>query len=82
MVELYELQTEMKQLRLEKDQMTAVLSEKSRESSSLKSEVHKLMGFISAEKSAIAKLQQDNNMLMAQQVCLNFLKRYVFKILL
>ena len=68
MVEVHELETKIKQLKLEKDQMVSVLSEKSREESNLKTEVHRLMGIISAEKSALAKLQQDNNALISQKV--------------
>ena len=40
--------------------MIAILDEKTREASSLKSEVHRLMNVVSAGKAAIAKLQQDS----------------------
>ena len=37
-----------------------VLNDKTRECSQLKSEVHKLMSVVSAEKTALTKLQEDN----------------------
>ncbi|CAH1793242.1 unnamed protein product [Owenia fusiformis] len=60
LVDVHKLQSQVRTLQTEKEQIMAILSEKTREASTLKSEVHRLMSVISAEKSAIAKLQQDN----------------------
>ena len=43
-----------------------VLNDKTRECSQLKSEVHKLMSVVSAEKSALTKLQEDNAQLRTE----------------
>ncbi|XP_064623324.1 thyroid receptor-interacting protein 11-like isoform X2 [Lineus longissimus] len=63
LLEIHKLQEQVKGQNGEKEQMMSVLSEKSRECSSLKSEVHRLMNVISAEKAALEKLQQDCNKL-------------------
>ena len=55
-----DLENEVKALKLEKEQIMAIMTEKSRESSNLKSEVHRLMNVIAAEKGALEKLQLDN----------------------
>ena len=44
-----------------------VLNDKTRECSQLKGDVHKLMSVVSAEKSALSKLQHDNQQLRTQQ---------------
>ncbi|XP_061173845.1 thyroid receptor-interacting protein 11-like isoform X1 [Saccostrea echinata] len=61
LVDVHRLENEVKQLKLEKEQILAVMNEKSRETSSLKSEVHRLTNVVSAEKVALAKLQKDNH---------------------
>lgn len=48
----------IKSLEGEKERLLTVLNEKSRECSSLKAEVHRLFGVVSAEKQAFSKLQQ------------------------
>ncbi len=60
LLDLHQLRTEVRKLKAEKDQIMSVLNEKSRECSSLKGEVHRLMNVVSAEKTALTKLQQDN----------------------
>ncbi|KAK6181040.1 hypothetical protein SNE40_008983 [Patella caerulea] len=55
------LENEVKKLVTEKEQILAIMNEKSRESSSLKAEVHRLMNIVSAEKTALNKLQKDNH---------------------
>ena len=64
LVEMHKLESELRGLRMEREQIMNVLNEKSRECSSLKGEVHRLMNVISAEKAALSKLQQDNNELI------------------
>ncbi|XP_062621863.1 thyroid receptor-interacting protein 11-like isoform X2 [Saccostrea cucullata] len=61
LVDVHRLENEVKQLKLEKEQILAVMNEKSRETSNLKSEVHRLTNIVSAEKVALAKLQKDNH---------------------
>ncbi|PVD26223.1 hypothetical protein C0Q70_13893 [Pomacea canaliculata] len=65
---VHKLESEVKALKLEKEQMMAVLNEKSREASSLKAEVMRLMNVISAEKSVIEKLKRDNQELSVSRV--------------
>ncbi|XP_048733760.1 thyroid receptor-interacting protein 11-like isoform X4 [Ostrea edulis] len=60
LVDVHRLENEVKQLKLEREQILAVMNEKSREASNLKSEVHRLTNIIAAEKVAINKLQKDN----------------------
>lgn len=60
LVDVHKLENEVKQLKLEKEQILAVMNEKSRETSNLKSEVHRLTNIIAAEKVALNKLQKDN----------------------
>lgn len=56
---VHQLETEVQVLRAEKEHMMSILNEKTREASSLKGEVHRLMSAVSAGKAALAKLQQD-----------------------
>ncbi|VDH89781.1 Hypothetical predicted protein [Mytilus galloprovincialis] len=58
-VDIHRLENEVRSLKLEREQIMAVMNEKSREASSLKSEVHRLMNVVAASKSAIDKLQKD-----------------------
>ncbi|KAL3873668.1 hypothetical protein ACJMK2_036761 [Sinanodonta woodiana] len=60
LVEKHKLEEEIKALKLEKEQMMSIMNEKSRECSNLRTEVHRLMNVVTAEKLAIEKLQQDN----------------------
>ncbi|KAL5009215.1 hypothetical protein ScPMuIL_014796 [Solemya velum] len=59
-VEINRLENELRNLKLEKEQIMSVMNEKSRECSNLRGEVHQLMNVVSAEKAAISKLQKDN----------------------
>ncbi|XP_067680308.1 thyroid receptor-interacting protein 11-like isoform X2 [Haliotis asinina] len=67
LVSVHKLENEVKALKMEREQIMAVMTEKSRESSSLKAEVHRLMSVVSAEKSALDKLQEDNNQLQNRE---------------
>ncbi|XP_063426275.1 thyroid receptor-interacting protein 11-like isoform X5 [Mytilus trossulus] len=58
-VDIHRLENEVRSLKMEREQIMAVMNEKSREASSLKSEVHRLMNVVAASKSAIDKLQKD-----------------------
>ncbi|KAK3591801.1 hypothetical protein CHS0354_007654 [Potamilus streckersoni] len=60
LVEKHKLEEEIKALKLEKEQIMSIMNEKSRECSNLRTEVHRLMNVVTAEKLAIEKLQQDN----------------------
>ena len=60
LVDVHKLENEVKQLKLEKEQILAVMNEKSRDTSNLRSEVHRLTNVIAAEKVALNKLQKDN----------------------
>ncbi|KAK3801018.1 hypothetical protein RRG08_001262 [Elysia crispata] len=66
-VSAHKLEAEVRALRSEKEQMVAVMTEKSRENSSLKSEVHRLMEVAAAGNSAIAKLQEEYQGLQQQK---------------
>ncbi|CAG5128391.1 unnamed protein product, partial [Candidula unifasciata] len=59
-VTVHKMESELRSLRGEKEQMVAMVTEKSRENSSLKSEMHRLMDVLSARQTAIEKLQEDN----------------------
>ncbi|XP_046578475.1 thyroid receptor-interacting protein 11-like [Haliotis rubra] len=67
LVSVHKLENEVKALKMEREQIMAVMTEKSRESSSLKAEVHRLMSVVSAERSALNKLQEDNNQLQNRE---------------
>lgn len=60
LADFHQLESEVHVLRTEKEHMMLILSEKTREASSLKGEVHHLMNVVSAGKAALAKLQQDS----------------------
>lgn len=64
---VHQLETEVQVLRAEKEHMMSVLNEKTREASSLKGEVHRLMSVVSAGKAALAKLQQDTQDMVRNQ---------------
>ncbi|KAH9519644.1 hypothetical protein Btru_003234 [Bulinus truncatus] len=65
--EVHRLEAELRDLRSEREQLMAVVSEKSRESSSLKLETHRLMTALSASQVALSKLQEDNRELHQRQ---------------
>ncbi|KAK2190446.1 hypothetical protein NP493_81g01000 [Ridgeia piscesae] len=61
LVEIHELGAEVTNLRREKEQMMSVLNEKTRDCSSLRAEVHRLMGVVSSQKASLSQMQTDNN---------------------
>lgn len=63
LLELHQLSNDVKNLKLEKEQMISVMEEKMRECSQLKAEVHRLMTIISEERNAIDRLQMQNQQL-------------------
>ncbi|CAL1534031.1 unnamed protein product [Lymnaea stagnalis] len=63
----HKLEADLRNLRAEKEQIMAVVTEKSRENSNLKSENHRLMGEVAAGLAALAKLQGDNRQLEQRQ---------------
>lgn len=67
LVDVHKLENEVRALKTEREQILAVMNEKSRESSKLKTEVHRLMNIVSAEKTALDKLTQDNNHLVRKR---------------
>ena len=67
LVSIHHLQTQIKSLQVEKEQILSILNEKSRENSNLKSENHKLMNVVSQQKGALSKLQEDNRELSTSQ---------------
>ena len=60
LLEVHKLESEVRGLRTEKEQIMAVLQEKTREASNLKTEVHRLMNVVTQSKAALAKMQDDN----------------------
>ncbi|CAI9730427.1 receptor-interacting 11-like isoform X2 [Octopus vulgaris] len=67
LLELHQLSNDVKDLKLEKEQMISVMDEKTRECSSLKAEVHRLMAIVSEERNAIDHLQLENQQLLQSQ---------------
>ncbi|GAB1607450.1 thyroid receptor-interacting protein 11-like isoform X3 [Argonauta hians] len=67
LLELHQLSNNVKDLKLEKEQMISVMDEKTRECSSLKAEVHRLMTIVSEERNAIDHLQVENQQLLQSQ---------------
>ncbi|XP_068110686.1 thyroid receptor-interacting protein 11 isoform X2 [Hyperolius riggenbachi] len=61
------LQQQLQAYAMEREQVLAVLSEKTRENSQLRTEYHKLMDMISAKESALLKLQEENKRLSHTQ---------------
>lgn len=57
------LQQQMQAYAVEREQVLAVLNEKARENSQLRSEYHRIMEIIAAKESALLKLQQENQRL-------------------
>ncbi|XP_055878159.1 thyroid receptor-interacting protein 11-like isoform X2 [Biomphalaria glabrata] len=64
--EAHKLEAELRDLKSEREQLMAVVTEKSREASSLKLETHRLMTALSASQTALSKLQDDNRELQQQ----------------
>lgn len=57
------LQQQLQAYAVEREQVLAVLNEKTRENSQLRSDHHRLMDIMAAKESALAKLQQENQRL-------------------
>ncbi|KAM6201984.1 thyroid receptor-interacting protein 11 [Rhynchocyon petersi] len=54
------LQQQLQAYAMEREQVLAVLSDKTRENSHLKTEYHKMVDIVSAKESALVKLQEEN----------------------
>ncbi|KAM4540897.1 thyroid receptor-interacting protein 11 [Fundulus diaphanus] len=57
------LQQQLQALALEREQMLAVLNEKTRENSQLRSDHHRLVDIVAGKEAALVKLQQENQRL-------------------
>nr|XP_017512680.2 thyroid receptor-interacting protein 11 isoform X3 [Manis javanica] len=57
------LQQQLQAYTMEREQVLAVLSEKTRENSHLKTEYHKMMDIVAAKEAALIKLQDENKKL-------------------
>uniref|UniRef100_A0A8C3YG95 Thyroid hormone receptor interactor 11 n=1 Tax=Catagonus wagneri TaxID=51154 RepID=A0A8C3YG95_9CETA len=57
------LQQQLQAFAMEREQVLAVLSEKTRENSQLKTEYHRMMDIVAAKESALNKLQDENKKL-------------------
>ncbi|XP_023587475.1 thyroid receptor-interacting protein 11 isoform X4 [Trichechus manatus latirostris] len=60
------LQQQLQTYAMEREQVLAVLSEKTRENSHLKTEYHKMMDIVAAKEAALIKLQDENKKLSAR----------------
>ncbi|XP_005623215.1 thyroid receptor-interacting protein 11 isoform X2 [Canis lupus baileyi] len=60
------LQQQLQAYAMEREQVLAVLSEKTRENSHLKTEYHKMMDIVAAKEAALIKLQDENKKLSAR----------------
>ncbi|XP_059505028.1 thyroid receptor-interacting protein 11 [Stegostoma tigrinum] len=54
------LQQQLQAYAMEREQMLAVLNEKTRENSQLKAEYHRMMDIVAAKEAALLKLQEEN----------------------
>ncbi|MEE6494347.1 hypothetical protein FKM82_017107 [Ascaphus truei] len=61
------LQQQLQAYAMEREQVLAVLSEKTRENSQLRTEYHKIMDVVAAKESALLKLQDENQRLSHSQ---------------
>ncbi|XP_040268027.1 thyroid receptor-interacting protein 11 [Bufo bufo] len=61
------LQQQIQAYAMEREQVLAVLSEKTRENSQLRTEYHKIMDVVAAKESALLKLQEENQRLSRSQ---------------
>ncbi|XP_017271792.1 thyroid receptor-interacting protein 11 [Kryptolebias marmoratus] len=57
------LQQQLQAFAVEREQMLAVLNEKTRENSQLRSDYHRLMDIVAGKEAALVKLQQENQRL-------------------
>lgn len=60
------LQQQLQDSAMEREQLLAVLSEKTRENSHMKTEYHKMMDIVAAKEAALVKLQDENKKLSAR----------------
>lgn len=60
------LQQQLQAFAMEREQVLAVLNEKTRENSHLKTEYHKMMDIIAAKEAALLKLQDENKKMSTQ----------------
>ncbi|XP_069884624.1 thyroid receptor-interacting protein 11 isoform X1 [Dipodomys merriami] len=60
------LQQQVQAYTMEREQVFAVLNEKTRENSNLKTEYHKIMDIVAAKEAALTKLQDENKKLSAR----------------
>ena len=74
LLELHQLSNDVKNLRLEKEQMIAVMEDKTRECSTLKAEVNRLMATISEERNALDRLQSENQRLLESKSNISILE--------
>ncbi|XP_053553524.1 thyroid receptor-interacting protein 11 [Bombina bombina] len=65
--EVVYLQQQLQAYAMEREQVLAVLSEKTRENSQLRTEYHKMMDVVAAKESALLKLQDENQRLSHSQ---------------
>ncbi|KAF6333349.1 hypothetical protein mRhiFer1_008121 [Rhinolophus ferrumequinum] len=61
--DVVDLQQQLQDYAMKREQLLAVLSEKTRENSHMKTEYHKMMDIVAAEEAALIKLQDENNKL-------------------
>ncbi|KAM5128957.1 thyroid receptor-interacting protein 11 isoform 2-T2 [Mantella aurantiaca] len=61
------LQQQLQAYAMEREQVLAVLSEKTRENSQLRTDYHKMMDVVAAKESALLKLQDENKRLSLNQ---------------
>nr|XP_039262104.1 thyroid receptor-interacting protein 11-like [Styela clava] len=64
--EIRRLEDENRALTADKDQILAVISEKTKENKKLKDEAHKMMGIVAESNAALQKVQQENMALLAK----------------
>ncbi|XP_042294583.1 thyroid receptor-interacting protein 11 [Sceloporus undulatus] len=60
------LQQQLQAYAMEREQVLAVLSEKTRENSQLKTDYHKMMDIVAAKEAALKKLQEENQKLASE----------------
>ncbi|KAH0620420.1 hypothetical protein JD844_020848 [Phrynosoma platyrhinos] len=60
------LQQQLQAYAMEREQVLAVLSEKTRENSQLKTDYHKMMDIVAAKEAALKKLQEENQKLTSE----------------
>uniref|UniRef100_A0A8B9QKT5 Thyroid hormone receptor interactor 11 n=1 Tax=Apteryx owenii TaxID=8824 RepID=A0A8B9QKT5_APTOW len=60
------LQQQLQAYVMEREQVLAVLSEKTRENSQLKTEYHKIMDMVAAKEAALVRLQEENRKLSSR----------------